>query len=180
MAWVRPCPWPSSISFSLSLCLSVCTGAHSVPGIFVWILCFYHLASAAVHCHDYFAWLSLLAHLLGDRPSGNTWLQASCGICAPVREWGGWKEIRGGKSFILKARGLLFHETTTFLISRGSYYVFPCLWACDCCCWRWESSWSKSHSTCKDSQDRGITLQTSKETPSLKLHIPVYPKTMKA
>lgn len=35
-------------------------------------------------------------------------------------------------------------------------------------------------STYKDSQDRGITLQTAKETPSLKLHIPVYPKTMKA
>lgn len=167
MAWVRPCPWPGSIyslSPSPSLSLSLSVLVHILSQVFLCeVLCFYHLASAAVHCCHYFAWLSLLAHLLGVRPLANTWLWASCGVCAPVRDWGGLKEIRGGKSIPLKARGLLFHETASFFISRGSYYVFPCLWACDCCSWRWETSWSKSHSTCKDSQDRGITLQTSKE-----------------
>lgn len=118
------------------LLLSVSVLVHILSQVFLCgVLCFYHLDSAAVHCHNYFAWLSLLAHLLGDRPLGNTWLGASCGVCAPVRERGGLREIRSSKSFLFKARGLFsfmkWPVLHTFFISTGSYYVFLCLWACD-------------------------------------------------
>lgn len=122
--------------FLLSLSFSLSVLVHIFSQVFLCgVLCFYHMDSAAVHCHDYFAWLSLLAHLLGDRPLGSTWLGASCGVSAPVGEWGGLRETRGVKSFIFKVRGLssfikwpVIHP---FFICTGSHYVFSCLWACD-------------------------------------------------
>lgn len=170
---LSPTWFPLGSSFSLSLHVL----AHILSQVFLCgVICFYHSASAAVPCHDYFAWFSLLARLLGDRPLGNTWLGANHGVCAPVRERGGLREVRGGKSIIFKARGLssfmkgpVIHP---FFIPSGSYCVFSCQWACDRAAVGDGRAADQGVSTTekplllsahRGSQDRGITLQTAKK-----------------
>lgn len=99
IAWIKTL----SLTWFPLLFLSLLVLVHILSQVFLCgVICFYHSASAAVPCHNYFAWLSLLARSVGDRPLGSTRLGANRGLCAPVREWGGLREDRGGKSIFLK------------------------------------------------------------------------------